>query len=61
MPKFVDKLVKGANDAYDKAWNAGKDPKKASKASSPVERKYKIVESKDPTKTVYTADDLPDA
>ena len=61
MPKFVDKLVKGANDAYDKAWNAGKDPKKASKASSPVERKYKVVSSNDPTKTVYHADDLPDA
>ena len=61
MPKFVDDLVKGANNAYDKAWNAGKDPKKASKPAGAVERKYKVVESKDATKTVYTSDMLPDA
>jgi len=61
MPKFVDKLVKGANDAYDKAWNLGKDPKKASTASGAVSRKYKVVNSKDATKTIYGEDDLPEA
>jgi hypothetical protein len=60
MPKFVDDFVKGANNAYDKAWNAGKDPKKASNPSAPAQRTHKIVNSKDATKTVYTEDDLPD-
>jgi hypothetical protein len=61
MPKFVDDFVKGANNAYSKAWNVGKDPKKASKASGSVPRKHSIVDSKDATKTVYTSDMLPDA
>jgi hypothetical protein len=60
MPKFVDDFVKGANNAYDKAWNLGKDPKKASKPAGAVKRKHTIVDSKDATKTVYTSDMLPD-
>jgi hypothetical protein len=61
MPKFVDDFVKGANNAYDKAWNTGKDPKKASTASGSVARKHKIVNSKDATKTIYNSDDYPDS
>lgn len=60
MPKIVDDLVKGLNNAYDKASNFGKDPKKTSKASNPVPRKHSIVNTKDATKTVYTSDMLPD-
>jgi hypothetical protein len=61
MPIFVDKIIKTGQDAYNKAWNAGKDPKNASTPQTPVKRKYSIVNSKDATKTVYGSDDLPDA
>lgn len=60
MPHFVDDLVKGANNAYDKAYNIGKEPKKASNPSLPLKRKHRVVNSKDATKTIHGSNDLPD-
>jgi len=59
MPKIVDSLIKTAQDTYERAYNIGKDPKKASKPAGAVKRKHTIVDSKDATKTTYGSNDLP--
>lgn len=60
MPNFIDGFTKAADKAYNKAWNAGKEPKGASRPANAVPRKYKSINSKDPTRTVKESDELPD-
>mgnify|MGYP007043770997 CR=1 FL=1 len=43
MPKIVDSLIKTAQDTYERAYNIGKDPKKALKPAGAVKRKHTIV------------------
>lgn len=61
MPSLIDGFISKADGAYKKVYNLGKqEPKGTSKPAGTPVKKYKVINTRDATKTVNEANELPD-
>jgi hypothetical protein len=60
MADIIDGYISQADGVYNKVWDLGKDPKKASTPSVESSKKYKKISTKDATRTIVDEDEIPE-